>query len=233
VAVSTPVATAVDAVTVTDRVCLDVGAGHGDSTAALLAADAANVYSVDSDPGRVAALADRFDDRCTPILADLRALPLGADSVDVCLAHAVCNQVTPAGLWTLATELARVATADATLVVDDYTPLPADAAVADLFALEDATACLATGAPAQTFYPPGLVAAVFEAHGWRPAGDRVLLDPVPWTGPHLDAHRGAIREGAATLVPTLHRGVTAALDAVVSTSDRAGSMYSRRFTRRD
>ncbi|MFB6104274.1 MAG: class I SAM-dependent methyltransferase [Halobacteriaceae archaeon] len=226
---ATPVAAAVDPVEVTDRVCLDVGAGHGDSTAALLEAGAAHVVSVDHDPARVQALATRFEERCTPLLADLRCLPIASASVEVVLAHAVCNQFEPAALWRVAAELARVATSGATLVVDDYDPLPTDAAIRPVFALEDAATYLAMGRPAQTFYPPALVAAILVAHGWTHLAETTLLDPVPWTDAHRRAHEQAVRDAAAPLSPPLQSAIETVLEDLHVPPDRVGRLWSQRF----
>ncbi len=50
-----------------------------------------------------------------------------------------------------------------------------------------------------TFYPPAVLVAVFAANGWSVERRKTLLNPVPWTEAHLDAHAEVVREYAAAL----------------------------------
>ena len=176
-------------------VCLEAGAGAGRMTEALLEAGAGRVYAVTDDPDHAVAVRDRFDDdRLAVLRADLRATPLPADSIDLLTAHALFNVLPSAVAADVAAELTRVARPGADLVVDDYAPIPASAPVRRLFAVENAAAELADGAPALTFHSPAGVRRLFAGHGWRHERTRTLLDPVPWHADLVDAHLSVVRE---------------------------------------
>lgn len=221
------------------RVCLEAGAGVGNTTAGLLAAGAKRVYAVTNDADHAATVQDRIGDRnadrLAVIEADLRATPLATDSVDLVAAHGLCNVLPPAELAPIAAELTRVAKPDGCLVVDDYAVPPADAAVNRLFALENAAAQVVDGRPALTFYPPAVLAAVFAANGWSVERRKTLLNPVPWTEAHLDAHAEVVREYAAALPDSLGEPLTAMAEDLVAAigSERTGTMYSLAFRRAD
>lgn len=221
------------------RICLEAGAGVGNTTAGLLEAGASRVYAVTNDPEHAAAVRERVGrshpDRLAVVEADLRATPLSTDSVDLVTAHGLCNVLDPPSLDRVAAELSRVARPDAHLVVDDYAPLPAGASVSRLFALENAAAQVVDGRPLLTFYPPELLAGVFAAHGWRFERREPLLDPVPWTETHLTAHASEVRERAAALPPALGDPLAAMADDLVDAigSERTGEMYSLAFRRTD
>lgn len=216
-------------------VCLDAGAGVGNTTAGLLGAGARRVYAVTNDRDHAETVRERVgradSDRALLLEGDLRATPLPDSSVDVVVAHALFNVVPTSAFPGVAAELTRVAAPGAHLVVDDYDPLPAEAAVRDLLAVENAAAQLASGEPALTFYPAGLVARLFSGYGWALERERTLLSPVPWTESHVAAHADAVREAAATLRPEFAEALTAEAerlaDAIVSES--TGRMYSLAF----
>lgn len=228
------VATALADRPVEGRHCLEAGAGLGNTTAGLLAAGAQRVYAVTNDRAHVTTVRERVpDERAVALEADLRALPLRDAAVSVVTAHGLCNVVPASDLATIAFELSRVAAPGAHLVVDDYAPLPADAAIRDLFAVENAAAELARGAPALTFYPADHLAAVFEAHGWTVDRRETLLDPVPWTESHVAAHLEAV-ESALEVVPDEIADpllVRAERLAAEIGSESAGEMYSLALVR--
>ncbi|OYR53825.1 SAM-dependent methyltransferase [Halorubrum sp. Ea1] len=205
------VATALDDRPVAGKRCLEAGAGAGNATAGLLANGAARVYAVTNDRGHALTTRRRVgdgggddgdgnggddgdgndatvDDRLAVLEADLRAVPLPDDSVDLITAHGLCNVLDPAALSAVAAELSRVAAPGAHLVVDDYDPLPDDAAIRELFAVENAASELARGRPALTFYPAAFLRRFFAGHGWEFERERTLLEPVPWTESHVSAH---------------------------------------------
>ncbi|MFW6435315.1 MAG: SAM-dependent methyltransferase, partial [Halovenus sp.] len=69
--------------------------------------------------------------------------------------------------------------------------------------------------------------------GWTFERRRSLLDPVPWTESHVEAHLDAVREYADALpeaiaAPLVDRAERLAADIG---TDRAGEMYSLAFTR--
>lgn len=210
-------------------VCLEAGAGAGRMTAALLEAGAGAVYAVTDDSGHATGIHDRFDDdRLTVLRADLRESPLPADSVDFVTAHALFGVLPPAAATTVAAELTRVARHGATLVVDDYAPIPASAPVRRLFAVENAAAELTDGAPALAFYPADGLRHLFAGHGWRHDRTHTLLDPVPWYADLVDAHLSVVRETVEKLDDGLADGLLAAArqraDAARDTA--VGEMYS-------
>ncbi|PSP48349.1 SAM-dependent methyltransferase [Halobacteriales archaeon QH_1_68_42] len=210
------VRTALEDRSVEGAVCLEAGAGTGNTTAGLLEAGASRVYAVTDDPEHARTARRRVrdlpaaegttesaTDRVAVLQGDLRATPLPDGSVEFVTAHGLFNVVPTAFLAGIAAELTRVAAPGASLVVDDYDPLPADAAVRDLFAVENAAAELAGGDPALTFYPAALLRRVFAGYGWTFERERTLLDPVPWTESHVAAHADVARESAAELPPEL------------------------------
>lgn len=216
-------------------VCLDAGSGVGNTTAGLLEAGAARVYTVTNDRAHAETVRERVGrghrDRVVTVEGDLRATPLVDVSVDLVAAHALFNVVPTAAFPGIVAELTRVARPGAHLVVDDYDPLPDEAAMRDLFAVENAVAELARGESALTFYPAATVRKSFAGEGWTFDRERTLLDPVPWTEDHVAAHADVAREAAATLRPELADALTdeieSAADAVVSES--TGRMYSLAF----
>jgi SAM-dependent methyltransferase len=221
---------------VAGAVCLEAGAGLGNATAGLLVADARRVYAVTNDPEHAAAVRERVDDdastadRTAVLDADVRALPIADDSIDVVTAHGLCNLLAPATLDPVAAELTRVAAPGCHLVIDDYEPLP-EARVRELFALENAATELATGSPALTFYPADVLRRLFVGSGWRFDRELTLLDPVPWTASHLVAHARATREAAGRLPSELGDPLIAEADRLVEEigEESAGTMYSLGF----
>ena len=217
------------------RVCLEAGAGVGNTTAGLLAGGAERVYAVTNDADHAAVVRERVGDgnadRLAVVEADLRSTPLSTDSVDLVTAHGLCNVLPPADLDAVAAELTRVTKPDGHLVVDDYAVPPAGAAVNRLFALENAAAQVVDGRPALTFYPPAVLAAVFTDHGWTVERKKTLLEPVPWTEAHLDAHAEVVREYAEMLPDSLGEPLAAMAEDLVSAigSERTGTMYSLAF----
>ncbi|WP_373567965.1 class I SAM-dependent methyltransferase [Haloarcula sp. NS06] len=217
------------------RVCLEAGAGVGNTTAGLLAAGAERVYAVTNDADHATTVRNRVGDgnadRLAVVEADLRATPLATDSIDFVTAHGLCNVLPPIELDAVATELTRVARPDSRLVVDDYAVPPADAAVNRLFTLENAAAQVVDGRPALTFYPPAVLAAVFAVGGWTVERRKTLLNPVPWTEAHLDAHAEVVREYAAALPDLLGEPLTAMAEELIAGigSERTGTMYSLAF----
>ena len=217
------------------QVCLEAGAGVGNTTAGLLAGGAKRVYAVTNDADHAAVVRERVGDgnadRLAVVEADLRSTPLSTDSVDLVTAHGLCNVLPPADLDAVAAELTRVTKPDGHLVVDDYAVPPAGAAVNRLFALENAAAQVVDGRPALIFYPPAVLAAVFADHGWTVERKKTLLDPVPWTEAHLDAHAEVVREYAEMLPDSLGEPLAAMAEDLVSAigSERTGTMYSLAF----
>lgn len=222
-------------------VCLEAGAGVGNTTAGLLEADAAHVYAVTNDHEHASIVRDRLDHdelaRTTLLHADLRTLPLSSDTVDLITAHGLFNVLAPSSLSPVLAEFDRVAAPSCHLVVDDYDPLPDDAAVRDLFALENAAAELADGTPALTFYPADVLRVLCVGYGWTCDRETTLLDPVPWTSSHVGAHADIVRRLADRI-----RGdhVNAARESLATEADRleaeigsesVGTMYSLAFHR--
>lgn len=235
------VAAALEDRSVAGKRCLEAGAGVGNASAGLLANGAARVYGVTNDRdhalttrrrvggGDVSGGDNNSDgdgdnnsgggdsgDRLAVLEADLRAVPLPDDSVDLITAHGLCNVLDPAALSAVAEELSRVAAPGAALVVDDYDPLPDDAAVGELFAVENAASALARGRPALTFYPAAFLRRFFAGHGWEFERERTLLEPVPWTESHVSAHADE-----AVSVAEKHPGEAG--DALAATARRLAS----------
>lgn len=221
--------------------CLEAGAGVGNTTAGLLAEGAARVYAVTDDRGHARTTRQRVDEayeadgRLDVLEADLRSIPLPDESVDLITAHGLCNVLTPAALAAVAEELSRVAAPGSELVVDDYDPMPDDAAVGDLFALENAASELAVGRSALTFYPAGFLRRLFAGYGWEFERERTLLEPVPWTESHVSAHA----EEAVTMAEAVSGDAGDALSATARRvaaeigSESAGRMYGLAFRRSD
>lgn len=220
---------------VSGAVCLEAGAGVGNTTAGLLAAGASRVYAVTNNAGHATVVRERVasdeTDRAAVLEADLRSTPLVDDSVDVVTAHGLFNVLAPDSLDTVVSELTRVAAPGCRLVVDDYEPLPEDAAVRDLFALENAASELATGRPALTFYPAAVLRRLFEGWGWTFERRLALLDPVPWTESHVEAHADVVRSMAARLPADLREPLASETDRLVADigSESVGTMYSVAF----
>jgi len=212
------------------RTCLEAGAGVGNMTAALVEGDAERVYAVTNDADHATEVHDRTGQaRGVAVLeADLEATPLPADAVDVVTAHALFNVLEPSSAVAIAEELTRVAAPGAHLVVDDYAPIPADAAVRHLFAIENAAAELAGRRPALTFYPVDGLRHLFGGLGWEFDRTRTLLDPVPWTESHFAAHVDVVRSHAEAVPGDLGEQLVAAAEDVAAEtgSEEVGEMYS-------
>ncbi|WP_256390777.1 class I SAM-dependent methyltransferase [Natronoarchaeum rubrum] len=230
--VPSTVATALEDRPVAGTTCLEAGAGVGNATAGLLAAGAGRVYAVTNDADHAGTVRERVTganpDRSVALEADVRALPLADDAVEIVTAHALFNVVPPADLDAVASELTRVAAPGCHLVVDDYEPLPADADVRSLFALENAASQLADGRPALSFYPTAVLRRFFEGYGWEFDRERTLLAPVPWTESHVDAHAERVQSRAATLPEKQRERFVREADRLADAigEERAGEMYS-------
>ena len=217
---------------VSGRVCLEAGAGVGNTTAGLLEAEAARVYAVTNDREHTRIVRERVGsentDRVAVLETDLRCLPLATDSVELITAHGLFNVLPSASLETVAAELTRVASPSCHLVIDDYEPIPADAAVRELFALENAATELARGRPAVTFHPSMVLQRLFVGYGWTVDRKQTLLDPVPWTTNHLEAHTDVTRTMASEVADELGVSLTVTADRLLKTvgSESVGKMYS-------
>jgi hypothetical protein len=174
---------------------------------------------------------DTDGDRLVVLEADVRSLPIAADSVDVVTAHGLFNLLPPAALDPVVDELTRVAAPGCHLVVDDYDPLPDGAAVRDLFAVENAATELAHGRPALTFYPAGVLRRLFVGAGWTFDREHTLLEPVPWTPSHVEAHATAARAAAARVPGELGERLRGEVDRLVGAvgEESVGRMYSVAF----
>ncbi|NHN48580.1 class I SAM-dependent methyltransferase [Halostella sp. JP-L12] len=226
------VETALEDRPVAGKTCLEAGAGVGNATAGLLAAGADRVYAVTDDRDHARTVRERVGrdaaDRAAVIEADLLETPLPTGSVDVITAHGLFNVISPASLPAVAAELTRVAAPGCHLVVDDYEPPPEDAAVRDLFAVENAAAELADGRPALTFYPAEALRRLFAGYGWEFDRERTLLDPVPWTERHVEAHADAARGSASALPDELGDPLASSADRLADriSEESVGTMYS-------
>lgn len=231
------VATALADRTVAGTRCLEAGAGVGNTTAGLLAEGAARVYAVtdDRDHARTTRRhvedVEAVDDRLAVLEADLRSIPLPDGSVDLITAHGLCNVLDPAALATVARELSRVAAPGSELVVDDYDPLPDDAAMNRLFAVENAASELAVGRAALTFYPAGFLRRLFESHEWAFERETTLLKPVPWTENHVSAHAEQATSTAEALPDDVGDALAATARRTASEigSESTGRMYGLAF----
>lgn len=238
------VRTAVADLPVGGATCLEAGAGAGNASLALTEAGAERVYAMTNERDHAEHARERVDPATVAVLeADLTAIPLPDDSVDVITAHALCNVVPPAELTAIFAELSRVARPDARLVVDDYDPLPDDeprpddrsTPVADLFAVENAASQLVRGQPALTFYGEDHVRRLCAGFDWTPTRSETLLDPVPWTPDLLDAHADLAREDADRLPAELGEALADRASAVRERAPEGGvdtgRMYSVAFRR--
>jgi len=228
--------------------CLEAGAGVGSTTAGLLDAGASRVYAITNDRGHALSTRERVggergrsaaangkrsgtDDRLAVLEADLCAIPLSDESVDLITAHGLCNVLDPASLSRTVDELHRVAAPGSHLVVDDYDPPPNDAAVCDLFAVENAASELATGRSALTFYPSSFLRDLFVGEGWTFDRERTLRDPVPWTASHLSAHADAAASFAVNCPDDVGDSLAARAERLAAEigTESAGRMYSLAF----
>jgi SAM-dependent methyltransferase len=220
---------------VSGAVCLEAGAGVGNATAGLLGLGARRVYAVTDERDHARTVRDRLGDaagdRLLALEADVRRLPLAADSVDVVTAHGLFNVLPPPALGATVDELTRVAAPGCHLVVDDYDPLPDGAAIRDLFAVENAATELADGRPALSFYPASVLRELFVGAGWTVDREQTLLDPVPWTASHVEAHATATRAAAARVPGELGERLRGEADRLVETvgEESVGRMYSIAF----
>ncbi|KAB1193798.1 methyltransferase domain-containing protein [Haloferax sp. MBLA0076] len=236
--VPTTVRAALEDRPVSGAICLEAGAGVGNTTAGLLAAGASRVYAVTTNPDHASLVRERVapddTDRTAVLEADVRTLPLADSSVEIITAHGLFNLLAPETLDAVVSELTRVAAPGCHLVVDDYDPLPETAAVCDLFALENAVSELANGTPALTFYPAGVLRRSFVAAGWEFDRERTLLDPVPWTKKHLRAHANATKSLASKLSPELADPLTEEVEHLRRAigDESVGQMFSLAFRRR-
>jgi len=94
--------------------------------------------------------------------------------------------------------------------------------------LAGVTAALARGRPALTFYPAAALRRLFAGYGWTFERERTLLDPVPWTESHLDAHAGAARAATTGVTGPVAESLESLIDRVEERVDPAsvGEMYS-------
>ncbi|WP_158059137.1 class I SAM-dependent methyltransferase [Halorussus halophilus] len=212
--------------------CLEAGAGVGNTTAGLLAEGCARVYAVTNDGEHATTVRERVgreeSDRTAVLEADLRDVPLSDDSIELITAHGLFNVLAPDALGTVVAELTRVAKPGCRLVVDDYAPLPDDAAVSDLFAVENAITELAEGRPALTFYPVSVLRRLFAGYGWEFDRKRILLDPVPWTASHVEAHTEVVRRAAETLSSDVGESLLEEAERLAAEigEESVGEMYS-------
>jgi len=188
------------------------------------------VYAVTDRADHADGVRERFagDDRVELIEADLREIPLPEDSVDAITAHALFNVLPTDAAAPIAAELTRVAAPGATLVVDDYDPMPPESPVRQLFAVENAAAELANARPALTFYPADGLRRLFGGHGWAYDRTRSILEPVPWSESHLTAHVAEVRGRAESLPDALGRPLVTEAErlAKATGSSDEGRMYS-------
>ncbi|GAB7094542.1 hypothetical protein JCM30237_16950 [Halolamina litorea] len=219
---------------VAGRVCLEAGAGVGNATAGLLSAGAEHVYAVTDRADHADGVRERFpdEDRLELIEADLRELALPDDSVDVITAHALFNVLPNDAAAPIAAELSRVAAPGATLVVDDYDPMPPDSPVRQLFAVENAAAELANARAALTFYPDDGLRRLFGGHGWEHDRTTSILEPVPWSEGHLTAHTAEVRGYAGSLPDPIGKPLVNEAERLAKATKRSdeGRMYSVAMT---
>ncbi|GAB7014461.1 hypothetical protein JCM18549_27320 [Halolamina salina] len=210
--------------------CLEAGAGVGNATAGLLDAGAEHVYAVTDRADHADGVRERFadDDRVELIEADLREIPLPDDAVEVITCHALFNVLPNDAAAPIAAELTRVAAPGATLVVDDYDPMPPESPVRQLFAVENAAAELASARAALTFYPADGLRRLFGGHGWTHDRTRSILEPVPWSESHLTAHTAEVRGHAESLPDALGQQLITEAEqlAKATGSSDEGRMYS-------
>jgi SAM-dependent methyltransferase len=224
---------AVAGVRTASRPALEAGAGAGNATAALRAGDARPVCAVTDDREHATGIRERFpDDECVQALqADLRAIPLPEDAVEVVTAHALFNVVPTTDAGAIVEELTRVTAPGGTVVVDDYGPIP-DRETRALFGAGNAVAELVERAPTYTFYPASHLRRLFEAEGWTHVETTTLLDPVPWTTDLLDAHAEIASERTEAVpdpLATALRDHIEHLRAALGERSDTGRMYSVRL----
>lgn len=225
--------TALADISVEGAVCLDAGAGAGNTAAALQDSGADSVLTVTNDASHAVSVRERFstDSGVTTLHADLRSVPLPADAVELVTAHALFNVVATPETTAIIRELARVTAPGGRVVVDDYAPLP-DGPVRDLFAAANAVGELNTARPTYTFYPREHLRWLFERAGWTHVRTASLLNPVPWTADLLDTHAELIASQAATLPDELAvalRDRASAIREQAGDSVETGEMYSLLF----
>lgn len=223
---------------VAGKTCLEAGAGIGNMTAGLLDAGAGHVYALTNDRRDAEGVRDRLaeesaaEDRITLLEADLREIPLPDDAVDVVTAHALFNVLPPDAATPVARELSRVAAPGATLVVDDYDPIPGASPIRQLFAVENAAAELANGRPALVFYPAEGLWRHFAGHGWKFERETSILEPVPWTKGHLTAHVAEVRGYTNSVPDPLGKPLVTEAERIAAETGNAevGRMYSVAMT---
>lgn len=221
---------------VAGAICLEAGAGSGNMTSGLLAAGATCVYSVTNRSDHAKLVTERVataaSGRIAVLEADLRALPIESNSIEVITAHGLFNVLVPAALPVVIEELTRVAAADCRLILDDYEPLSGEASIHELFAIENALTELADGHAALTFYPAVMLKALFAEYGWKFDRKCLLLDPVPWTRNHINAHARAARTAAMELSDPLKTTLLIEIERIVEALDdeSIGEMYSMTFS---
>ena len=116
------------------------------------------------------------------------------------LAHGLFNVLPNEAATSIAAELTRVVAPGGWLVVDDDDPHPPDSRIRQLYGVENALTELAEARPAYVFHPADELRTLFEGHGWTHERTTTLLEPVPWTQEHMEAHVEAARQ-TATAVP--------------------------------
>lgn len=217
--------------------CLEAGAGVGNMTCGLLAAGAEHVYAVTNDRRHADDVRERVadageSDRVTLLEADLRQIPLPDDSMEVVTAHALFNVLPNDAAAPIAREMGRVAAPGATLVVDDYDPIPSESPVRQLFAVENAAAELANGRPALVFHPVEGLWRLFAGDGWQMERETTILEPVPWTKGHLTAHVAEVRGYTNTLPDALGKPLVNEAERIAADTGDAevGRMYSVAMT---
>lgn len=230
---SDAVLAALEDVPVDGAVCLEAGAGAGNTTAALREERAAQVIAVTNDGEHATDVAHRFadDDRVETVHGDLRTVPLPDDAVNLVTAHALFNVVTTTEITAIVDELTRVTAPGGHLVVDDYSPVPADE-VRDLFAVANAVGELDAARPTFTFYPRDHLCTLFEGVGWRHTRTKPLLDPVPWTAELLDSHMELILDRVDKLPDSVGDGLAEYTRTVRNRAGDGvdtGEMYSLAF----
>jgi len=209
------------------RAALEAGAGAGGATAALRAGDASPVYAVTDDREHATGVHEQFPgDGVVTLQADLRALPLPDDTVEVVTAHALFNVVPTTDAAAIVEELTRVTAPGGTVVVDDYGPIP-DGDTRALFGAGNAVSELLGAGPTYTFYPASHLRGLFEVAGWEHTETTTLLDPVPWRGGVVDAH-GGIATHPDPLASALRTHIERVRAAIGERSD-TGRMYSLRL----
>ncbi|MFC7203158.1 class I SAM-dependent methyltransferase [Haloferax namakaokahaiae] len=215
--------------------CLEAGAGVGNTTAGLLQEGADRVYAVTNNPVHAELVHDRigraYPNRTAVVEADLRAIPLSDDSVEIITAHGLFNVLPPTSLGDVVSEFTRVAAPGCRLIVDDYEPPPEGAAIWNLFSLENAASQLADDTPALTFYPERVLRQQFVGSGWSVGRRKTLLEPVPWTKQHVRAHANRTSRLLEEVADELASPLEDELERIVASigSESTGRMYSVSF----